>query len=214
MNLRKPRISKERKRHLTRIMEIGIVGAVVIGAVTRDTKVLMNATLGLGVTFVPSVLERDYKITMDPSLTLWITGAVFLHVIGAVGIPGTGINFYNSIWWWDHLTHAASASLIAGAGYSIVRAVDEHTDAIYLPYRFTSVFILLFVLAFGVYWEVFEFGVAHIELRGKSVLTQYGVEDTMKDLVFNTVGGLIAATWGTAHLTPVVRGIRERLERP
>ncbi|ELY39917.1 hypothetical protein C497_04132 [Halalkalicoccus jeotgali B3] len=76
------------------------------------------------------------------------------------------------------------------------------------------VFILLFVLAFGVFWEVLEFAIATISpsLGLGTVLTQYGLEDTMLDLVFDTVGAIIVALWGTSHLNELVGSITTRLE--
>jgi uncharacterized membrane protein YjdF len=77
------------------------------------------------------------------------------------------------------------------------------------------VFILLFVLAFGVFWEVIEFAVAGAaSIAGtQSVLTQYGLSDTMLDLLFDTLGGVLVAVWGTAHLTDLVGTLAERFDR-
>ncbi|NIS31206.1 MAG: hypothetical protein GWN07_12815, partial [Actinobacteria bacterium] len=90
-----------------------------------------------------------------------------------------------SLWWWDHLTHALSSSVVAGVGYATARAFDQHSDQIHLPPRFMFVFILAFVVAFGVLWEVVEFGLggASAMLGSGTVLTQYGLGDTMLDLV-------------------------------
>jgi hypothetical protein len=112
------------------------------------------------------------------------------------------------------MTHALSASVVAGVGYTVVRALDIHTVEIRLPPQFTFVFVILFVLAFGVVWEVIEFGVTELSLLtgGSPVLTQYGLADTMLDLCFNTLGGVIVATWGTAHLTDVVGAVVARLD--
>jgi len=44
------------------------------------------------------------------------------------------------------------------------------------------------------------------------VLTQYGLEDTMLDFVFNSIGAIVVALWGGAYLTDVSGAIRERLE--
>jgi hypothetical protein len=195
---------------VTRALELAILAVVAVGAIDRDASVVMNAGAALGVTFVPSALERDAKIAMDPGLTLWITAAVFLHAIGALEVGG--FSFYSDVWWWDHLTHVASGSLVAGAGYSVVRAVDEHTDAIVLTPRFTFVFTLLFVLAFGVYWEVAEFALGQVTVGGETPLTQYGIEDTMKDLAFDAVGGVLAATLGAAHLSTFVDDLERRLD--
>jgi len=208
-------LTDRRQRQLTRAMQVSLLVMIGLGLERGALGIVVNATIGLGVTQLPAVLERDYHIPMDPALTLWITVAVFLHALGTAGLPGSETNFYRSIWWWDHLTHTLSSSIVAAVGYATARAVELHSDAISLPGRFVFVFILLFVLAFGVFWEVIEFGVAGIaSLSGtQSVLTQYGLEDTMLDLLFDTLGGVVVAVWGTAHLTDLVGVLAERFGR-
>lgn len=206
-------ISARRQRQLTWFMEVCLVGMFFVGLYEGNTGIIVNAALALAVTQLPPLLERDLGIPMDSGLVLWITAAVFLHVFGNVGLPGATSTPYQSTWWYDHVTHSLSASIIAAAGYAGVRAIDEHRDDIYLPPRFMFVFILSFVLATGVFWEVIEFAVSGLGsiIGAEAALTQYGIEDTMLDLVFNTLGALIAATWGTAHLTDVVDALTERL---
>jgi hypothetical protein len=207
-------IDRHRQQQLSRAMQLILVGLIFIGLDRRNLGIVVNASVGLGVTYLPALLERDYRIPMDAGLTLWISSAAFFHAVGTVGIPGSETSFYASVWWWDHMTHALSSSVVAAAGYATVRAVDQHTTAIYLPGRFMFVFILLFVVAFGVFWEVIEFGISRVAaLAGTgSVLTQYGLDDTLLDLVFDIIGGLVVALWGTAHLTDVVGALRMRLE--
>jgi hypothetical protein len=210
----------ERTQHaLVWLMEVGLVGILLVGLYTGRTGVVVNCGIALFVTQLPPLLERDYDIPMDLGLTLWITSAVFLHALGTVPLPAEVVNvvgttadgqaygtFYSADGWWDHLTHSLSASVVAGVGYATARAFDEHADGVHLPDRFIFAYILLFVLAFGVFWEVVEFliGESAAALGVTSVLTQYGLEDTMKDLVFNTIGGVVVALWGTAHLNDVV----------
>ncbi|QLK26084.1 hypothetical protein HYG81_00150 [Natrinema zhouii] len=206
--------SQHRQRQLTYLMEIGLIGMLFVGIERGNGGIVINTGVALIVTQLPPLLERDYEIPMDPRLTLWITTAVFLHAFGTVGLPGATRTLYSQIWWWDHMTHALSASLVAGVGYATVRALHEHTDGIHFPQRFVAVFILLFVLAFGVLWEILEFAIAlSAEALGiRAVLTQYGLEDTMLDFVFNSIGGLIVALWGGAYLTDITGAIRTRLE--
>jgi len=206
------RISERRQEQVTRVMEICLIGVFFIGLDRGNIGVMVNAGMGLLVTFLPAVLERDYDIPMDAGLTLWITTAVFLHAIGTLGpyqsrIMVMGIG-------WDSVTHVLSSSLVAAIGYSTARAIDQHIDEVYLPPKFMFVFILLFVMAFGVIWEVIEFGVAGAAsmLGSGAVLTQYGLEDTMRDLIFDMLGGVIVAIWGTAYLTDVVGALGERLD--
>ncbi len=196
-------------------MELTLVGLLFVGLYQLDVGIVVNAGAGLLVTQLPPVLERDYDIQMDAGLTLWITAAAFLHAIGTAGLPGMSRNLYVAIPWWDHVTHTLSASLVAAAGYTTVRALDLHREDIYLPPNYTFVFVLAFVLAFGVLWEVLEFfiGLAAQFVGGDPVLTQFGIEDTMVDLVFDALGGIVVATWGQVYLSDVVGSIRRQFER-
>jgi hypothetical protein len=195
-------------------MQVVLVGLVFIGLDRGNVGIVVNGVIALVVTYLPAVLERDYHIPMNAGLTLWLTSAVFLHALGTVGLPGSEFSFYQTVWWWDHLTHTLSSSVVAAAGYTTVRAIDEHSDEVYLPWQFTFVFVLLFVVAFGVLWEVIEFAVGGVGalLGGGSILTQYGLGDTLLDLVFDIVGGVVVALWGTAYLGDVVGAVTRRLD--
>jgi hypothetical protein len=194
-------------------MELVLLGILVVGIWDRNTGIIVNTAVGLAVTQLVPLLERDYDIPMDPALTLWITGAVFLHAVGVIGVPGSPRNLYASVWWYDHVTHALSASVVAAAGYATARAIDLHTEEVRLPPRFMFVFILLVTLAFGVLWEVIEFVIGEIAatVGGGAVLTQYGLGDSMLDLVFDSLGAVVVAVWGTAYLTDVAGALADRL---
>lgn len=205
-------LSDQQQRLAVQAMQYALFGMIAVGFYTGSPGVMINAGVGFLVTYIPAILERDYDIPMDPALVLWITTAVFLHAFGTLGLPGDVQNPYRTIWWWDHMTHSFSASLVAAAGYVTVRGLDEHTDAVSFPPRFVFVFILLFTVAFGVFWEVIEFALGlYAQATGSDgILTQYGIEDTMKDLLFNTLGGIVVGVWGTAHLTDVSTALSER----
>lgn len=207
-------ISEPRQRQLSRGMQLTLFGLFFIALERQEPALVVTVSVGLGVTFLPAILERDLEIPMNAGLTLWITAAAFMHTLGVVGIPGTGQSLYGSITLYDNLTHALSASVVAGAGYATVRAFDEHAEGIDLPPRFTFVFILVFVIAFGVIWEILEFGIAVAagalgsETTG---FTQHGLDDTLMDLVYDALGGVVVAVWGTAYLTDVSDAIWQRL---
>jgi hypothetical protein len=190
-----------------------MVGLFAVGLISKNAGVVVNAAAAFGVSLLPATLERDYDIPLNAGLTLWITTAVFLHALGAVVVPVAGVNVYSFVPWWDHLTHTLSSSIVAAVGYTTARAFDEHSEMVRLPPQFTFAFILVVTLAFGVFWEVIEFAVAEIAtLTGGTVLTQYGLRDTMLDLVFDTLGAVVVAVWGTAHLTDIVGAVTERLD--
>ncbi|MFA9427206.1 hypothetical protein [Natronorubrum sp. A-ect3] len=201
-----PRPSLRTQRRLTRGMQVVLVVIVGYGLLFSQPKAIVNGAIALLITFSPALLEKNYNIPLDPWLGLWITLAVFLHTMGSAGL-------YARIGWWDHLTHAMSASLVAGIGYTAVRAVDLHSDEIHIPDRFAFVFILIVVMAFGVVWELFEFGLdIAADATGITMpLAQHGLDDTVRDMMFNTVGAILVATFGQVHLSGVVENIRESL---
>ncbi|MFP4626020.1 MAG: hypothetical protein ACOC8O_00490 [Natronomonas sp.] len=201
-----PRPSPPTQRRLTRVMQAFLVGIVGYGLLTGRPKAITNGFIALAITVVPAILSRNYRLPLDPWLGTWITGAVFLHSLGSAGL-------YSQLPWWDHLTHAISASLVAGVGYTTVRAVDLHSDEINIPRRFFAVYLLVFVLAFGVLWELFEFGLDLVaDATAISMpLAQHGLDDTIRDLIFNSIGALFVAIFGQAHLSGIAERVRETL---
>jgi uncharacterized membrane protein YjdF len=199
-----PRPSVRNQRRITRGMQAVLAALVVYGFVRGNSKAVVNGSITLLITFIPAVLERNYDLPLDPWLALWITSAVFLHVLGSSGL-------YSHIEWWDHVTHALSASLVAGAGYTTARAVDLHHDDINIPGKVAFVYIFVVVLSFGVVWELFEFGldVVAAETGLTMPLAQHGLEDTVKDLMYNSLGALVVATFGQAHLVGVAESIED-----
>lgn len=197
-----PRPSVRNQRRLTRGMQAVLIGIVVYGLALGEPKAITNGTVGLAITLVPAVLKRNYEIPLDPWLGLWITLAIFLHTMGSAGL-------YARIGWWDHLTHAMSASLVAGVGYTFARAVDLHSDQIHLPKKFFFVYIFVVVLSFGVIWELFEFGLdIAADATGLTMpLAQHGLDDTVRDLMFNSVGALVVAVFGQVHLSGVAEDV-------
>lgn len=187
-------------------MQLILLGIVVYGIAFSEPKAITNGTMALAITFAPALLERNYNVPLDPWLGLWVTLAVFLHTMGSAGL-------YAHIEWWDHLTHAMSASVVAGVGYTFARSIDLHSDQIHIPKRFFFVYVLVFVLAFGVIWELFEFGldIAADETGIQMPLAQHGLDDTVRDLMFNSVGAILVAIFGQAHLSNVAEMVRESI---
>lgn len=194
------------KRRISRFMQLSLVLIFVYGVYMGSSKVIINSAVGLAVTFSPALLRRNYDIVLNPWLSLWITSAVFFHALGSSGL-------YSSLSWWDHLTHAFSASVVAGIGYTSVRMLDLHVEEVKLPDRFMFVFILMTVIAFGVVWELFEYGLDIIATVTEldMPLAQHGLKDTMKDMMFNTVGAAIVAVFGQAYLSSLSQSMLDRI---
>lgn len=180
-------------------MQVIIAAIFLAGLVARDPRLSVNALLALIGTFIPALLTRDFRVHIGAKATLWITGALCLHVIGMVGA-------YEAIFWWDHLTHLVSASLVAAIAYTVVTAADRHLEELYLPGWTVSVLLFVWTLGLGVLWEVMEFvgRAIAVEVGTDPLLVQYGLEDTMLDLAVDGAGGLIIAILGPERLDNLV----------
>lgn len=200
------KLSESQKRLVARSMQFALGGLFVYGLVTFQFEMAANAGLPLAVTFLPALLRQEYGYTMDAELILLITIAIFLHVLGLLGL-------YRWFSWYDEITHTVSSVLVAGIGYAALRAFKCHSAEIDIPSKFRAVFILVFVLAFGVIWEVFEFAAIWLsQVTGVgSPVRVFGIDDIVTDMVFNTVGAILVAIWGTGYFADFVPFLRRRI---
>jgi len=199
-------LSDDAERLLARAMQVALLGLFLYTLVKVELALALGVGFALGVTLLPALVRREYGYSMDPLLVLWITLSVFLHTIGALG-P------YAWFGWYDSVTHTVSAVLIGGIGYVVLRTFEEHSGEIDVPDEFRAVFIVVFVVAAGVFWELLEFGSSELAqaLGVTRPLKVKGVDDIVTDLLFNTLGGLILAAFGTNYLGGVVGFLRRRL---
>lgn len=189
-----------------------IVVVIAYSTVVGDYDLVVNGILALALTFVPLLIEYRYSHEVDERLTLWIAVAALLHTIGFLGpysIQSGPLSYY------DQLAHATSASLVAGIGYAFLEAIDSKSSRVRFPEEFRALFTLLFILAFGVTWEIVEFGAGTLSssVLGQEILVQYGMDDIVFDLVFNTLGAAIVALWGTGYFDGIAALFSRRLPR-
>ncbi len=181
---------KKRLKIISRAMQLGMLGVAIAGPLTGNMTWLLAALFSLFISGVPSILRRDLRMVLPAGLNFWLVLALFLHVVG--GYSG----FYDDVAGWDHLTHAMTSSLMAALGFVVVVSIDKYVVSIRLPPAFLAVFIVMFTMAIGVFWEVIEY--AMDALTGTHL--QYSLDDTMLDLFFDSFAGLAVAAAGTYYL--------------
>lgn len=173
-----------------RWLRVGIAAVFVEGVRRRDPGAIVNAVVALGATFLPAILERRCTVEFRPWQRIYVETAMVTHAVGMLG-P------YDDVWWWDHLTHVHSATLLGG----LVHVVSRRLDVDPRPR------VLAGVATVGVLWELVEY-VAHVASRRvglEPVLVSYGKVDTLLDLVFNVVGAVLVLAFGDTLLGNLVR---------
>lgn len=186
------------QRRLVRLAQATLAVFVVVGFVTLNLNVVVNSTIGLAATFLPTVLERDPDVDLDAGLALWIAVSVTFHAMGTLYL-------YQTLYGWHNVAHVVTGTVIAAIGYTTVRALEVHTDSLSFPPKFTFLVVVLFVFSAGVVWEIIEFtldGIAGALGTSGLVLAQHGLQDTMSDLLADTVGAVLVAGAATLYRRP------------
>ncbi len=168
---------------LSRVLQAVILLFAMYAIYEGNARWFFSAILSFAVTMIPYLFTRNMNIVVPPLLNLWITAALFFHVLG--GVRG----YYDHVWWWDNFTHFLSGALISVLGFTILLTIDELSDSIYIPPSIVPAVMLLFILATGVVWEIFEFFAD--QLLGTNM--QYSLQDTVYDMMFNIVGAVVAS---------------------
>lgn len=185
------------------LLQASIV-AVLLEALRRwDLAAAANALVALAASLLPVIVEFVLRffvariVSLGPELPLWIATAGFLHSLGMLG-P------YDSIWWWDNLTHVVSSSLIAAlvyAGFVVVFGQTNGVGSVSLTVAAT----VAFVFAAGVFWELIELVARDVGERYDidPVLVHYGWRDTAFDLVFDLMGALVVVVLDIRTFVPI-----------
>lgn len=203
-----------RRRDLLALVGFGCAFAVVGAAyVYAKATPSFRATAALGVA----------TLGLVALVTLWATGRVRWAVASPSRVVGlclfVGVGGYlvydlwwmksmYQVWWWDHVTHTVSAMLIGTVGYTVVRAhevrktVRADGGRRAGPSRRVFVATVGVIVACALLWETYEVYAP--------MVTVYGTEDTVKDLLFNLLGAAVVVLFGERFLEGPARDVAER----
>lgn len=189
---------------LSWLMKLLMAGLVPVEVYRGEYLFALAIAFAVLLSLVPSLVERNYNVTLPFEFDLLITLSLFLHTFF-----GEGFDFYEKYWFWDkalHLYGGGVVGLIAFVGaYTL-----HYTRKVRLTIPFIGFFTVTFAVAVGGMWEVGEFAVD--ELLGKN--TQKGLDNTMWDLINDLAGGVVAAVLGMVYVRASKPMIRKRLDKP
>jgi hypothetical protein len=155
-----------------------------------------NAFLGfciLFLTILPAIVRRNYKVFLPVEFDLITVIFVFLAVF-----LGEWHSYYAKFWWWDAVLHTGSGFLLGIIGFLLVHILnEEHKIDLNMKPGFVALFAFVFALAFGAFWEIFEFTMD--QLFGLN-MQKNGLVDTMWDLIVDGIGALVIAFLGYLYI--------------
>ena len=179
-------VAKEAERGI----RYSLLAVAVVGYRRRDPGAVVNAIVALVATYLPGHIERRYDVQFKPWQRTYVHSAMITHALGMLG-P------YDDVWWWDHVTHTHSATLLGGLTFAAARRRDSDPHS-----RVVAV-----VACAGVLWEIGEYTIHKTAtyLGYDPLLVSYGKKDTFLDLVFDLVGAVLVLVLGDAALENLTR---------
>jgi hypothetical protein len=183
-------------------IKFSLVIALLISAISFRWKLVFFTALILFLTFTPSIIKKNYKITLpielDLSITIFIYASLFLGEIES---------YYLKFSWWDIFLHGISATILGFIGFLIVYSLYSEKKLKTSPI-FVALFSFCFAVSVGAVWEIYEFGMD--QTFGMN-MQKSGLVDTMWDLIFDSIGALIVSAAGFFYIRGVGHPLFDRL---
>ncbi len=171
------------------ILQLSIIIAGLIAVLEKNWTSLGMTILTLLVVNLPSIFERRFKIVIpdvfEVVLVLFIYAALFL---------GSLHEFYFKYWWWDKALHSVSGLILGNMGFLIVSFLNEESKlSVKLSPAFVALFSFMFAVTLGTIWEIYEYT---MDTLFGFFMQRGSLDDTMTDLILDTLGALIFAVLG------------------
>lgn len=168
-------------RETERGIRYGLLAVLVIGIQRRNLGAIVNAIGALFASYLPTVIEHRYDVEFRPWQRVYTGSATLTHAVGMLG-P------YDDVWWWDHLTHTHSASILASLVYANARNSGKNPRQR----------VIATVTIIGLLWEAIEYVIHRLArlVNLEPILITYGKRDTLLDLCFNLLGATLVLVFG------------------
>lgn len=143
--------------------------------------------LALLLMFSPALIRKDFRADFPSLIDTLILVYLFLGTY-----LGSFKSFFEEIWWWDILLHLLMGINIALISFSIIFRLKEVKAHVQLSPFMIAFFSFAISMAAGGIWEIIEYVLD----------TFFGFElqqphpDTMIDLIFVFIGGLVVSAGG------------------
>ena len=208
-------MSKEKLSKVLFIVTKVIAGIIMVLStvfifITKDdesrSRLIFNALMAfvlLILTFIPLVVEKAFKVDIPSVMEIiFLIFSVLSFLLGEIG------DFYIKYRWWDSMLHAMSGVLLGCLGFVLLNYFNKNDNfkSFHLGPGFAALFVLCFTITCGTLWEIIEWFADTINgtnmqrfednITGIGFVGRDALYDTMKDLILDSIGGIIIAIVG------------------
>ncbi len=180
-------MTESRWTFVTHALRIAIVFFLVVAISNHDLQWTLECISAIIIFSVPILLKRVWNFKLPVIIDFLIVFALFLHV----GLGGV-FDVYYAFPDFDIITHFVSAVLIAFLALIAIYLLDKNWDGLYINIYAIAFAVVVITMASGVVWELGEWTSDALFGLG----AQWSLDDTMTDLLVNTIGGIFMALVG------------------
>ncbi|MGB4235722.1 MAG: hypothetical protein WBJ52_06620 [Methanoregulaceae archaeon] len=168
------------------LIALNAVHAFLIG----EYQAMFTAILMFVLTIVPYIVAKRINVEFPWFVFFLIALALWFHTAGYV--QGYYERFYP---YYDKIAHLVSGTAVALLGFLGVILLDKYLKMNLQP-AFIIFFTIIFGVALGAFWEMYEFLIDFFFGGSLAGPMQNGLEDTMLDMMFVLGGSIIVAVMG------------------
>ncbi|MDD4222858.1 MAG: hypothetical protein WCQ63_05525 [Methanomethylophilus sp.] len=136
---------------------------------------------------LPALFFRKKIMRLPLWFTFIIEAAICMHGLGVLLLQ------YDLLVYYDTVTHTLSSFVITVCVFFTLLCVEHYGSSSGLRFTpaWTAMLVFVIMMAFGGYWEAFEYLVDN--LTGTSM--QYSPFDTVRDMLSNAMGSVLSSTF-------------------
>ncbi|HBK67129.1 MAG TPA: hypothetical protein DDZ91_00670 [Firmicutes bacterium] len=174
------------------LMRLSIIIAGLIAIFEKNWTALGMSILILIAMLIPSIMEKRFNLDIPSEFEI-----ILIFFIYASLFLGEMHQFYDKFWWWDKMLHSLSGLILGNIGFLIVSYLNNCSKMnIRLSPIYVAIFSFCFAVAMGAIWEIYEYS---MDKCFGFFMQRGSLDDTMTDLILDTMGALVFAVLGYFH---------------
>ncbi len=148
----------------------------------------LGSLISILIFLTPFILKKKYDVYLPWIFDLLIVLPLFLFIFGSF----LGLYKYET---YSIVTHFIGTIIIALLAFSLAFTLNI-TNQLRLTIKQIMLFTIVFSMAIGVLWEIGEF----ISDTNFNTQVQRSNKDTMLDLIFDTISGIVTSIIGALYI--------------
>jgi hypothetical protein len=166
------------------LFRVIIIISIILAIWRRDLVWVAGTSIGLFISFFPSLIKKDMKLTLPWIFDFLIAFVSILHIGGRL------LEFYITIPGYQLMTRFFISALVAFISFALIFILDEHWDGLMMDKYAMAFVTVIFTMTMGVFMEFIKW----LNIAGTYYVKTNNV--LMMNLSADTLAGILIAIIG------------------